>query len=253
MTDHKPLAKDSFDPIPQHLRHHKIVSLIHSAQVNIFVCRRIQQALEENGHINEPGFLVLASNNAFGAAVETLHALLDSNYGDELRIEPALVEIIRRDKKGRVNKIPKAKVDRCYALIEKHYPNLDCYTVDFRFLTDQLDTRLAGDILRDVDRTKRLSSGMKDLKELKERYRGHHFHDIRNWLIAHKNARQSFTGANRLLLKKSVLDALEKIIKELSIQSSFWFDFALANPDLKPTLLDLEKYIACYLGERKKV
>jgi hypothetical protein len=246
MLPHKTKPTLPFPVIPQNQRHRGIMTLIHSAQVDALVCRRIQQILKSCNHVNEPGFLIRASNNAFGAAVETLHALLDSNFEDELRIEPALVEIVRRDKEGKFDRIKKEKLDKCYELIKKHYPNPECYTFNFDFLTDQSDPRLAGDILRDVQRTKRLLSGIKDLKELQKEYRKQRFHEMRNWFISHKTARQSFTGTGRLLLKKSILEALEKIIRELSIQACFWFNYELANHDLKPVLQDLEKHILVY-------
>lgn len=212
-----------------------LMMLVNLAEINFLICDKIYSgvlqdpikasptaAKKEIGH----DFLLLAANNAFNESVSILHTLICSTKKAEIRIKPLLEEVLKRDKDVK-NKISEDKVDKFVGRVASDYPRLDFLNYDF--LTND-DSRQVGDIMGDIRKTKRLSCGMNDLLELKSKFEEFGFHKIRHQTTAHKNKLlQSPAGHANLYLRDDLIKNLGEVIKDLKINSFFWFDYSLGN------------------------
>jgi len=94
------------------------------------------------------------------------------------------------------------------------------------------DNILISDILADIRKKKR-QSGLANLEVLKTEFKNKNFHKIRHQSVAHKNKLlKEPAGSVDLYLNNKVISGLGEIIKKLCIQSYFWFDYELWNPNI---------------------
>ncbi len=231
--------------IPMWKYTHEIQKLVHLADINFLVCKEIYHFLPKD-RIKANKFLLLSANNAFNEAVSILHTLLCSTKEEELTIKPLLKEIIEKEKSSSLNSlIVDKKLKQFIDKITKDYPLSNYFTYDFLF---HGDNRLIGDILSELRKKKR-QSGLEDLNILKTEFESKNFHKIRHQSTAHKNKLlKDPSGSIDLYLKYAVIDELGKIVKNLRIQSYFWFDYQLQNPFFSTTN-DLEAILELYKVE----
>lgn len=212
----------------------EVQKLIYLADTNFLVCKKVYDLLPKD-RIKANKFLLLSANNAFNEAIEILHTLLSSNKKEELTIKPLLDEIINKEKSVSVS-AEDTKINEFVEKIFKDYPYPDYFS--YIFLSDN-DERLIGDILADIRKKKR-QSGLKDLEEIKKEFEQNHFHKIRHQSAAHKNKHLTDpAGATDLYLQDTLLEKLGVIVKKLRINSYFWFDYEMRNPNEK-TIYDLK-------------
>lgn len=219
----------------------KAHKLICSAEVNYFVCKTIQSAKGVTHPFTGTDFLLLASNNAFDACINTLHTLLSSTIPAEIRLKPILEELVRLHKS--TGDVSKRKIKWYRNVLEKAYPNL--YPVDCRAVVDVGDVRPSGDVLREICRSSLIKTGLADLERLRIRFESSHFHRIRSELTAHKNSQQPHLGDSaRVFIKDPLLVSLGEIIKELRINACFWLGWEPPNPSLKGVLKGVKRALA---------
>ncbi len=212
------------------------MDLIYLAEINFLVCEKIYidvlgDAIKKwpEGVQQKPGqdFLLLVANNAFFESISIIYTLICSTKKEEVRIKPLLETIVEKDKKI-ANEMTDNIVSRFSKQLNKDYPNPNY--LDYSFLTLR-DSRLIGDILADIRKKKRVSSGLKDLKVLRDKFEKCSFHKIRHQSAAHKNKLlDSPAGAAHLFIQENLVKKLGEIVKTLKINSYFWFDYQLGNP-----------------------
>lgn len=225
------------------------MDLIYLAEINFLVCEKIYtdvlgDAIKKwpQGVKQKPGqdFLLLAANNAFFESISIIHTLVCSTKKEEVRIKPLLEAVIEKDRKS-INRMTATVVDKFVKQLSKDYPNPN-YS-DYAFLT-RGDARAVGDIMADIRRKKRVDSGLKDLKALREQFEKYNFHKIRHQSAAHKNKLlESPAGAASLFIQADLIKKLGEIVKTLKINTYFWFDYQFGNP-YSQTLASLEGIVA---------
>jgi len=206
-----------------------LMGLIFLAETNFLLCQRIYNKItaSQSHRIKGEGFLLLAANNAFFAAVEILHTLISSTKTYEIRIAPLLEEHIAANV-GLAIKVDRHKADKFKDAVARNYPNVDIATYSFLTYGDE---RLIGDIVKDIKVEITRSSGLQNLQQMKAKFEGFEFHKIRHQVIAHKiKALMSPDGAARLYIRGELMDNLAAVIKDLKINSYFWFGYTLDNP-----------------------
>ncbi|MBP9869012.1 hypothetical protein KBC59_00425 [Patescibacteria group bacterium] len=212
------------------LKAHK---LILSAETNYFVCKTIQEAKGSTHTFSRSDFLLLASNNSFDASVGILHTLLSSSIRKEIRLDPILRGLISECRL--TYSTSSEKIEQYRLKLEKLYPDLR--PVDCTFLRDDGDSRHLGDVLKEVCRSKLITTGLNDLQSLRNEFVDSHLTEIRHQLVAHKNAQQFHLGDTaNVFIKDSTLTSLGKIIKTLRINACFWLGYSPENPDLQHVL-----------------
>lgn len=212
----------------------EVQKLIYSADANFLVCEKIYELLPVD-IIKANMFLLLSANNAFSEAVEILHTLLCSTKQEELTIKPLLEEIIEKEKSVS-SSIEDKRLNQFLQKISEDYPSPDYFSYAFLF---EHDKRLIGDILADIRKKKR-QSALIDFESIKTEFEKENFHKIRHQSAAHKNKLlNNPAGATDLYLKDGYIERLGVIVKKLRINSYFWFDYEIQNPNNK-TISDLE-------------
>ena len=227
---------------------HKLMGLVNLAEIDFLICEKIYKGVLNDSIKAYPtgvdkkigeDFLLLTANNAFDNAVSILHTLICSNKKEEIRIKPLLEAVLNSDK-GFEDSIPDEKLIIFIDKIYNNYPNTN--SPDFNFLTED-DDRLIGDIMGDLRKKKRLADKLTVLDDLKNKFEEFKFHKIRHQLVAHKNKfLESPSGHANLYLKEEVIKNLGDIVKELKIDTYFWFDYSLDNP-LKYTIKSYEDLV----------
>jgi len=219
----------------------KLMGLVNLAEIDFLICEKIyKEVLNDSIKAYPAGvekkigedFLLLTANNAFDNAVSILHTLICSNKKEEIRIKPLLEEVLNNDK-GFKDSIPDEKLIIFIDKIYNNYP--DNHSFEFNFLREG-DDRPIGCIMSDLQKKKRLNDKLTGLYDLKNKFEGFKFHKIRHQLVAHKNKfLESPSGHANLYLKEEVIKNLGDIVKELKIDTYFWFNYSLDNP-LKYTI-----------------
>ncbi len=214
----------------------KLMGLVNLAEIDFLICEKIyKEVLNDSIKAYPAGvekkigedFLLLTANNAFDNAVSILHTLICSNKKEEIRIKPLLEKVLNNDE-GFKDSISDEKLIIFIDKIYSNYPNNN--SPEFNFLTED-DDRLIGDIMSDLRRKKRLNDKLTGLNDLKNKFEGFKFHKIRHQLVAHKNKLlESPSGHANLYLKEEVVKNLGDIVKELKIDTYFWFNYSLDNP-----------------------
>jgi len=215
---------------------HKLMGLVNLAEIDFLICEKIyKEVLNDSIKAYPAGvekkigedFLLLTANNAFDNAVSILHTLICSNKKEEIRIKPLLEEVLNNDK-GFKDSIPDEKLIIFIDKIYNNYP--DNHSFEFNFLREG-DDRPIGCIMSDLQKKKRLNDKLTGLYDLKNKFEGFKFHKIRHQLVAHKNKfLESPSGHANLYLKEEVIKNLGDIVKELKIDTYFWFNYSLDNP-----------------------
>lgn len=202
-----------------------IMDLVYLAETDFLICEKTYRFL--NSNLSNRDFFILSANNGFNESIGIIHTLICSSKKEELGIEQVLREIIDKDKKNSIPKLKNEQVDAFVKFIEVNYPNPDYSQFDFgKDATSQI-----GNIMADLKKIKRITSGLDDLKALKNKFESYNFHKIRHQTVAHKNKLlQAPAGAASLLLKDDLIKKLGEIIKILRINCYMWFDYELSNP-----------------------
>lgn len=219
----------------------KIAKLVYLAEINFRVCQKIYRDYSDNNNKNT--FLILAANNAFCESVSVLHTLLCSTEKNDLKVLPVLEKVVENDKKTSVV-IDSRIVNEFIQIIEKNYPCLDSsvwYSCK-AFLIKPIESEsYLGDIIANIRKQKRVESGLSDFQQLKNNFEKCNFHKIRHHQISHKHMNlKEPAGSTSFLLSNIHINNLEKIIKQLKINTYFWFDFDFINPYYS-ILNDLER------------
>jgi hypothetical protein len=215
-----------------------IVSLIYLADINYLTCEKIYREVVNTGIKHDCyRFLLLSANNSFYEAVSILHTLLCSRKDEEVRIKPALEEVISLQH-GLISKDNPGMFNEFIERIRTDYPNPDFFEYDF---LGPIENR--GDVMAQFRVIKTTEDGLSDFKIIKEKFEAYSFHKIRHQIAAHKNKHvEDPAGASQLILKDDLIKKLSDIIMELKIHSHFWFGYTLDNPNY-PVLIALDKLI----------
>lgn len=213
-----------------------IMKLACLAEINFLICQKIYNTILSNTLKNWPAgvnkeigqeFFLLSANNAFFESVGILHTLICSIKKEEVRIKPLLEKVITRDKDC-TGTTKQDVIEKFYEHVKNDYPNQNY--LQYTFLLKDED-RLIGDVMADIRRQKRIKSGLTDLEAIKNKFEKYDFHKIRHQTAAHKNKLlEAPAGASTLYLKDGLTTQLGEIIKDLRINLSCWFDYALENP-----------------------
>lgn len=215
-----------------------IVSLIYLADINFLACEKIYSEVINKDEKHEGyRFLLLSANNSFYEAVNILHTLLCSKKDEEVRIRPALEEIIE-SQSGLISKDDPVMFNEYIEKIKADYPSPDFSEYDF---LGPIGNR--GDIMAQFRVIKTTEEGLSDFEKIKEKFEKYQFHKIRHQSSAHKNKHlDDPAGASQLVLRDDLIKKLGEIIKEVKIHSHFWFGYTLDNPNY-PVLIALDKLI----------
>lgn len=215
-----------------------VVSLIYLADINFLTCEKIySEVINRNEKHDSYRFLLLSANNSFYEAVSILHTLLCSKKDEEVRIKPALDEIIGLQS-GLIVKDNPEMFNEFITRIRADYPNPDFSEYDF---LGPIGYR--GDIMAQFRVIKTTEDGSTDFEMIKKKFEQYHFHKIRHQSAAHKNKHlDDPAGASQLVLRDDLIKKLGEIVKEVKIHSHFWFGYALDNPNY-PVLVALDKLI----------
>ncbi len=223
----------------------KVFKLVHLAEINFLVCQKIYKNYLKKKGRHENTFFVLTANNAFNESLSVLQTLICSTEKNDLKIKPILEKIIEDDKDSLVPVDPKIEY-QFIGSIEKDYPHLGESTFysyrRFLLKSGEPDNHL-GTIMENIQRKKRVESGLVDFQELKVKFEKFRFHKIRHHQIGHKHQDlKEPAGSANLLLQDSYINNLEEIIKDLKIKTYFWFGFSFDNPNY-PILDSLNEII----------
>lgn len=215
-----------------------IVSLIYLADINFLTCQKIySEVINKDEKHDYYRFLLLSANNSFYEAVSILHTLLCSKKDEEVRIKPALEEVIKLES-GLISKDDPGMFNEFIERIKADYPSPDFSEYDF---LGPIGNR--GDIMAQFRVIKRTEDGLSDFNAIKEKFEKYHFHKIRHQSAAHKNKHlEDPAGASQLVLRDDLIEKLGEIVKEVKIHSHFWFGYTLDNPNY-PVLIALNKLI----------
>ncbi|TSC54882.1 MAG: Uncharacterized protein LiPW30_348 [Parcubacteria group bacterium LiPW_30] len=215
-----------------------IVSLIYLADINFLTCEKIYlEVVNKNEKHDYYRFLLLSANNSFNEAVSILHTLLCSKKDEEVRIKPALEEVIDIQR-GLISKDDPEMFNQFIERIKADYPDPDFSEYDF---LGPIGNR--GDIMAQFRVIKTTEEGLADFEIIKEKFEKYHFHKIRHQVSAHKNKHlEDPAGASQLILKDDLIEKLGEIVREVKIHSHFWFGYTLDNPNY-PVLIALDKLI----------
>jgi hypothetical protein len=215
-----------------------IVSLIYLADINFLACEKIySEVINKNEKHEGYRFLLLSANNSFYEAVSILHTLMCSKKDEEVRIKPALEEIIE-SQSGLISKDDPVMFTEYIEKIKADYPSPDFSEYDF---LGPIGNR--GDIMAKFRVIKTTEEGLSDFEIIKEKFEKYHFHKIRHQSAAHKNKHlDDPAGASQLVLRDDLIQKLGEIVKEVKIHSHFWFGYTLDNPNY-PVLIALDKMI----------
>ncbi|EKD93887.1 MAG: hypothetical protein ACD_28C00035G0024 [uncultured bacterium] len=139
-------------------------------------------------------------------------------------------------------KILDQKVYEFLRKIEEDYPIIDFYSEKYSFL-QVADARPRGNIMADIRKKKRITAGLDELEKLKIEFEKAKFHKIRHQSGAHKNKLLPEPGgATFMLIRPTLINELEIIIKKIRISGSIWFDYSYDNP-FRNTIISLEKIL----------
>jgi hypothetical protein len=215
-----------------------IVSLIYLADINFLTCEKIySQVINKKEKHDYYQFLLLSANNSFYEAVSILHTLLCSKKDEEVRIKPALHEIIELQH-GLILKNNPQMFNEYIERIKNDYPAPDFS--EYNFL-GPIENR--GDIMAQFRVIKTTEEGLSDFELIKEKFEKYNFHKIRHQSAAHKNKHlEDPAGTSQMILKDDLINKLEEIIKEVKIHSHFWFGYTLDNPNYS-VLVSLDRLI----------
>lgn len=210
----------------------KVQQLVHLAEINFLVCQKIYKDYLNQKEKSKNTFIILTANNAFNESLSILQTMICSTEKNDLRIEPILEKVIRRDKNSLVYIDTQIAVQFIKS-IEKDYPCIDSETVygyrSFLINSNDPDT-LLGDAMANIRRKKRVENGLSDFQELKDKFEKFNFHKIRHHQIGHKHKNLNEpAGSVYLLLANCYIDNLEEVIKDLKIKTYYWFDFSFDN------------------------
>jgi hypothetical protein len=223
------LSKTKRKPIPLLQQIQSAYLWICLAEANYFVCREIQdwkRTHNEGGH----DVLLLAANNAFQAAVETVHALVCSEEKADLRLSDVLTALARSADPDPSMHVRASQMDE---ELRRAYPHLGPAHVR---MVHALGTPPFDETLRGV-REAAAQKGLEDLEKIKDLFEKGKFHRYRHQTIAHKNPRVPFPMATtHMTVFPSVLDEFGEVIKELRVKASMWFNWSPTNPALNPLL-----------------
>lgn len=220
-----------------------VVDLVHLAELNFLLCKKIYEAIENKQDSLGYSFLLLSANNSFYESIGIIHTLLCSTKEEEFRMEPYLKSEIEK-KKAPTLPISNEKLEEFFKCVDRDYPHTSY--LDYEFLTVD-DDRLVGDIVADIKAKKTIESGMTDFKKLKDKFENYGFHKIRHQTAAHKNKHLDLpAGAASHELNKKYVNNLGGVVKDLTIDTYTWFNYELANP-LQGTLDSLDKLISVSL------
>lgn len=216
-----------------------IVSLIYLADINFLTCKKIySEVINKNKEHEYYWFLLLSANNSFNEAVSILHTLLCSKKDEEVRIKPALEEIVELQK-GLISKDNPEMFNEFIERVKADYPSPDFSEYDF---LGQIGNR--GDIMAQFRVIKTTEDGLNDFEIIKKKFEEYHFHKIRHQSAAHKNKHlEDPAGASQLVLKDDLIKKLGEIIKDVKIHSHFWFGYTLDNPNYS-VLIAIDKLIS---------
>ncbi len=216
-----------------------IVSLIYLADINFLTCEKIySEVINKNKEHEYYWFLLLSANNSFNEAVSILHTLLCSKKDEEVRIKPALEEVVELQR-GLISKDSPEMFNEFIERIKADYPSPDFSEYDF---LGQIGNR--GDIMAQFRVIKTTEDGLNDFEIIKKKFEEYHFHKIRHQSAAHKNKHlEDPAGASQLVLKDDLIKKLGEIIKDVKIHSHFWFGYTLDNPNYS-VLIALDKLIS---------
>lgn len=216
-----------------------IVSLIYLADINFLTCEKIySEVINKNKEHEYYWFLLLSANNSFNEAVSILHTLLCSKKDEEVRIKPALEEIVELQK-GLISKDNPEMFNEFIERVKADYPSPDFSEYDF---LGQIGNR--GDIMAQFRVIKTTEDGLNDFEIIKKKFEEYHFHKIRHQSAAHKNKHlEDPAGASQLVLKDDLIKKLGEIIKDVKIHSHFWFGYTLDNPNYS-VLIAIDKLIS---------
>lgn len=215
-----------------------LVSLIYLADINFLTCEKIYSEIINVEEKHEGyRFLLLSANNSFNEAISILHTLLCSKKDEEVRIRPALEEIIRRQS-GLISKDKPDVYDEFIRRINADYPNPDFSEYDF---LGPIEGR--GNIMAQFRVIKTTEEGLADFELIKSKFEGYDFHKIRHQSAAHKNKHlEDPAGASLRVLKEGLIEQLGEIVKEVKIHAHFWFGYTLDNPNY-PVLVALDNLL----------
>lgn len=218
------------------------IDLIHLAEVDFLVCKKIYEKITtQKKRKGGDNFLLLSANNAFNEAVGILHTLLCSTQKEDLKLKPILEAIVSKDKSSGI--VDNKKTDHFLRKLRKDYPDIDYSRYTFLLVGD---ARLIGDIIAEIRKKNRFENALNDFDDIKEKFEEHHFHRMRHQLVAHKNVLlPDPAAAAKRYLKDDVIDKLGDIIKDLRINSSLWFNYAMGNY-LRQTIVELDSFLADY-------
>lgn len=209
------------------------------AEAIFFACKMIQEWKDAAGHVQTPGFLVLASNNSFDMAVGIVHGLVGSTEKADLQLEPLLVELIG-DGSGATELAD--DVSLLESQITAMYPNLA--VSPSMFTTGE--GKWPGDVLKSLKRTHLVTAGLADLAEIKKDFEAGNFHKLRHQTIAHKNPAVLYpAGSVEMLMYPKVMATFGEVIKKLRIKAYLWFNWSPENPFMDPVLKDLKRILDC--------
>ncbi len=199
------------------------------ADTNFLVCQTIQKKKDQDGHLKQYDFLVLASNNAFNSAVEILHALVCSKEKQDLHLEDLLVAPTGIEDSDLLQ-----VADVYEKALEAAYPNLEMADLHFLPGTDFNQKIIA---LNNARHAKYRSDGLSDLQVIRDRLENGKFHLARHQSVAHKNPATLYpSGAANLLLFPEVLEEFGQIVKLLRVKFRVWFDWTPENHILSPVM-----------------
>ncbi|MFH1533402.1 MAG: hypothetical protein ABID64_00545 [Nitrospirota bacterium] len=205
------------------------VRLVYLADVNLMICKKIYEYIDSQNRDDFYYFFLLSANNAFNESVGIIHSLLCSKKGEEVRIRPLLEKIIKKEKES-IPAVDDKKVEHLLKAVDKDYPvvNFNNYT----FLQEE-DRRPIGNIMEDIRKKKRNTSGINDLINLKKQFEEENFHKIRHQAVAHKNKYLDDPAASPIgTIYPEYIEKLGEIIKELRINCHIWFDYTLINTSI---------------------
>jgi Txe/YoeB family toxin of Txe-Axe toxin-antitoxin module len=212
-------------PIPPEWQYTRnIMDLVYLADIDFLICDKIYRISDPKPTSYD--FLKLSANNSFFESIEILHTLIYSKDKNELRIEPAIKDIIEKDELSDV-KINSEVVDKFLKFIEAQYPNPNYNQFNF----DKKMNLPIGDIIAEIKKAKIILNGIDDFELLKSKFESYGFHKIRHQSAAHKNKLlPNPAGAANLTIKTDLIDKLGEIIKIIRIDCYIWFDYGLTNP-----------------------
>lgn len=206
-----------------------IVKLVYLADLNFMICKRIYEFIDPQNRDDFYDFFLLMANNAFNETVNIIHSLLCSKNANEVRIKPVLEKIVEREKVS-IPTVDDNKVEHLFKRIDKDYPAVDFNS--YTFLKKD-DKRPIGNIMEDLRKKKRNSTGMEDLIDLKDQFEKENFHKIRHQAIAHKNKYLDNPAATAVgTIYPEYIEKLGEIIKKLRINCHIWFNYTLVNTSI---------------------